>query len=319
MPTFLYDDLTQRLARILEQRYESLLFENGSLIPTLFDLVPGARELVFDSITEYGDADLWTMESTNIPIVDISIAEDRYAIYAVASGFPITFQEERAYNSNLARRRINRFDRRMSAARKVIAMRVDRFTAFGRSPLAMRGFVNNTAVPIVNATDIGGAANVAIATYNQLCDFFVAQIETITDNFVSSEPTTMLVSSMVNRQLGKQNPNGTKSVRQFLKEEYPNLEIIKTKQLSNAELLAGGLTVGTVNANQVPANSDRIILYPKDGNVVHRHLEQRVAELVPPDYIRVDGMRKIYTMFQCFTPVVIDYTYDVRYVNVPVS
>lgn len=308
MPTYLYDRLTQRMPKILEPRYESLHFENGDFIPTTADLTAGAKEVAYERFNEFGDADFLSDASTNIPVVDISLDEDRYPIFMMGSGFPVSLQEQRAYESGLDSR-INRFDRRMDAARRVIAARTNRVTAYGTASAGFTGFLSNPLVPLDSASTGVSTTFYTTATYNDIVDFFINTIESLTDNFVTAEPTTMLVPSDVNKRLTSvQNSVGTKSVKQYLEEVYPDLEIVKTREVSSAQLAANGITAGSTK--------DRIALYPKDPSVLHRHLESNVAQLAPQDFIRVDGLRKIYLMFSVFTPVIVDYPQDIRFIDI---
>lgn len=315
MPTFLHGHLTQMMPKILEPRNEDLKFENGYLIPTVADLMPGAREVAYERYSDWGDASIFGDGATNIPVVEIQLDEDRYPTFAIGSGFPVSFQEERAMESMtgfMRRTSLDRFAARMSATRKVISQRINRLIAYGRPQLGFQGFVNNALIsPTVVTTGPGSAAgssSLGQASYSQLCEFFVDQIESITDNFASREPTQMLISSTLHRRLRVQSTNGDQSVRSFLREEFPNLDIEKVREVGNASLVQNGVTsVG---------DRDRIILYPKTQEVVHRHMEASIAELLPEDYIRIDGMRRIYPMASFVTPAIIDYPLDVRYVDV---
>jgi hypothetical protein len=307
MANFLYEDLTQRLPRVLEPRYQTLYFENGTLIPTMTDLEPGNRELAYDQIGEYGDAGITGDAATNIPIVDITLAENRYPIYMVASGFPITFQEERAYGaSHYHAPTLDRFQRRMSVARKAIAQRVNRLTAYGVSTLdRFTGFLTSPEVPLDN-----NSFNIYTAPYDQALDFFVGIIESLTDNFVSMEPTELLMpKDPYKRMMSLQNGAGSDVLKTAIEDMYPELTITKIQELEADRIDGSGIT-------RPSTGKDRIMLYPKDPSVVHRHLEQNIAELVPESFIRTDGLRKIYTLFSCITPAIFDYPQDLRYIDI---
>jgi|GEM_PF-2407544 hypothetical protein len=311
MPSFLFNDLTQVLPRVLEPRYETLFFENGDLIPTLTDLQAGAREITYDRFSEWGDADLVSDATTNIPIVDISVDDDRYPIFMMASGFPLSLQEMRAYDfrpTNGTTTNVNRFERRMQAARKVIAMRTNRATALGYNAqnLNFPGFLTNAIVPVTNSS-----FDLNTATFITALDFVIATIETLTDNFVTEDPTQLLVPPNFRKKiLSLYNVNGTKTVMQALVEQYPDLEIQKVREASSTALDAVGTIPGRTTGK------DRIMLYPRTETVVHRHIENDVAELAPEEFIRVDGLRRIYPMFSCITPAIFDYPQDCRYIDV---
>jgi hypothetical protein len=312
MPSFLYNDLTQLMPKILEPRYETLYFENGDLIPTQTDLIPGAREIAYERFSEFGDADFVSDATTNIPIVDISIDEDRYPIYMLASGFPLSLQEQRAYNhrsrGGTTPSTFNRYERRMAAARKVVAMRTNRATSMGYmgQNLNFPGMLTNAIVPTVNS-----AFDMNSGTFNTILDFMIATIESLTDNFVSMEPTELLLPPNVRKKmLSTYNTNGTKTVMQALDEQYPDLEVQKIRETSATALDA----VGTI-PNRV-TGKDRLMLYPKESSVLNRHIESSVAELAPEEFIRTDGLRRIYPMFSCITPTIFDYPQDCRYVDI---
>lgn len=308
MANFLYEDLTQRMDKVLEPRYQTLYFENGSLIPTETDLEPGNKEIAYDQISEFGDADITGDAATNIPIVDISLEENRYPIYMVASGFPISFQEERAYNaSHYHTPTLDRFQRRMAVARKAIAQRINRYTAYGVSTLdRFNGFLTNPGIPLDNNT-----FNIYTATYQDALDFFVSIIESITDNFVSMEPTEMLVpKDIYKRMMSLQNGALSSVLKIALEDMYPELSITKIQELEADRIDGSGFA-------RPSAGKDRIMLYPKDPSIEHRHIEQDIAALVPEEYIRTDGLRRIYTMFSCITPSIFDYPQDARYIDIP--
>ncbi len=313
MPSFLYNDLTQLMPKVLEPRYETLYFENGSLIPTLTDLSPGAREIAYERFSEFGDADLISDAATNIPIVDISVDEDRYPIYMVASGFPLSLQEMRAYNhrsrGGTTNSGFNRYERRMSAARKVIAMRTNRMTSIGYAAANINfpGFLTNGLVPLTNSS-----FDFNTATFITMLDFMIATIESLTDNFVSMEPSDLLLPTNLRKKLlSTYNTNGTKTVMQALMEQYPSLDMMKIRETTATVLDAAGTIPGRTTGK------DRMMLYPKESSVLNRHIESSVAELAPEDFVRVDNLRKIYPMFSCITPAIFDYPQDCRYVDIP--
>ncbi|NEP10869.1 MAG: DUF2184 domain-containing protein [Symploca sp. SIO2C1] len=309
MPSFLYEDLTQRMEKILEPRYRTMHFENGDLIPTMVDLDPGMKEIAYDKINEFGDADLVSDAATNIPVVDISLDEDRYPIYMVAAGFPLSLQEERAYNANhYHASSLNRFERRMAVARKAIAQRTNQFTALSVPNINFPGFLTNSLVSTDNS-----AFNLYTSTYQQCLDFFVDIIESLTDNFVTDYPTDMLVPKDVHhRMVSLENGLGTVNLMERLEQLYPDLMITKTKELEAALIDSSGIT-------RPGAGKDRIMLYPKEPDILNRHIEEQVAQLAPEEYIRTDGLRRIYPMFSCITPAIFDYPTDCRYIDIPVK
>ncbi|MGL5926333.1 major capsid family protein [Chroococcidiopsis sp.] len=307
--TTMYNMLTQVLERTLEVRYPTLYFENGELVPTMTDLQPGIRELLYDRITELGDADITNDAATNIPVVEIGTEEDRYPVFMVASGFPVSFQQERAWSRARANGDINRYQRLVGAARKAIAQRINRFTALGISTLpSFPGFLTNPLVPLDNSS-----FNPYTADYQATLDFLVGLLESQTDNFVSEEPTEILLPlNIYKKWMTLMNGLGSMSLRQQVDDLYPELVTWKIQELSAAQIDAAGIT-------RPSTGKDRIMIYPKSPDIVHRHIEQKVAEMVPEQYLRVDGLRKIYTLFSCVTPAIFDYPQDCRYIDIMVK
>ncbi len=301
-----YNMLTQVLERTLEVRYPSLPFENGELVPTLTDLQAGTREIMYDRIAEIGDADITNDAATNIPVVELELGEDRYPVFMVASGFPVSFQQERAWNLRASNGETNRYQRLIGAARRAIAQRINRFTALGVANLpSFTGFLTNPVIPLDNSS-----FNPYTADYQLTLDFIVGLIEAQTDNFTSESPTEILLPlNIYRRWMSLMNGLGSMSLRQQIDGLYPGLVSWKIQELSAAQIDASGITRPSVG-------KDRIMLYPKYLNIVHRHIEQKIADMVPEQYIRTDGLRRIYTLFSCVTPAIFDYPQDCRYIDI---
>ncbi len=308
--TSLYYDLTQRLNKILEQEYEELRFENGTLIPTEVDLELGATEISYDKITGWGDADLVNDIATNIPIVDLAVSEDKYPIYMVASGFAVSLNEsflDRRRDRRLHVAGLSLYNRRMRLAREVIAQRTDRFTALGIPGLNFPGILGNPLVSTENST-----FDLYNAPFDDLVQFFVESIESMDDDNVSGLPTTMLLPPDPYKLLkSRRNPDGNMTAWKAIMEQYENLQIYKTSYLKADVLDESPIQRPT------GAGKDRIILYARRSNVLNRHVYRQVASLAPPEYVRVEGLRRLFTMFSLITPGIIDRTTRVRYIDIP--
>lgn len=303
---FLYRALEQHLPNILGRRYRELYFENGSVIPTVADLEPGAAEVVRDTVDEVGDADIIGDGAFDIPIVDISASEDRYKTFMIASGFSFTFQQERAYE--FANKNTQILDRKMKLARRSIAERHNRVAAYGDARLGVTGFVNNAAVALNNSS-----FNPNTATEDDLQGFFVDELKAAHRNSNNVEmPMDVLIPSGLYFQLiRKRIPNTSMTVLTYIKEalsqEGVNFNIMKCLECDSANLEARGVQASGTN-------KDRIIFYTKDPDVVERHIE--LPQLMPNDWVTVKDGRRVYPMFSCTTQTIINYPGAFRYSDV---
>lgn len=301
----LFNELTQLMDRVLEPRYRAMRFENGELIPTKVDLEPGVKEIAYPQLNEIGDAEIMSDAATDIPMVEITGEYDRYPVYMMMSSFPVTFQESRM----LSRSVVDSFERRMAVARRVIAQRTNLITALGKDGLNFDGALTNPSITVDNST-----FNIYTDTYQNVLDFFVSIVESLTDNYVTDEPSDMLVNTDQNsRMIALENPQGTRNIKQRLMEIFPGLTITKVPEVEAARIDSVITRPGV--------GKDRIFLYPKEDMVLHRHLEQTIAGLVPEEFARTATIRgqiaRLYMMFSCITPAIVDYPSDCRYVDIP--
>lgn len=308
----LYDELTQKMDKVLEPRYRSMHFENGDFIPTLTDLEAGVKELAYPRISEVGDAEIMSDAATDIPMVYLSGEIDRYPVYMVMSSFPITFQESRM----MSRSQIDSMTRRMQATRRAIAQRINKSTALGASSVNFPGTLINNLVTADNSS-----VNIYTSAYDVVLDFFVATIRSLVGNYVTELPTDMIVNhNIMTRLVSLSNTQQTTNVKERLEDIFPELVISETPETDAAQIDAaysasGGSRPGT--------GKDRIWLYPKESMVLNRHIEQSIASLAPEEYVRsatVAGqLVRIYPMFSCISPTIFDYPQDCRYVDIPVK
>lgn len=302
----LFNELTQLMEdKILEPRYRAMRFENGELIPTRADLKPGAKEIAYPQLKEIGDAEIMSDAAVDIPLVEITGEYDRYPIYMVMSSFYVTFQESRV----LSRVIIDDIERRMALARKVIAQRTNFVTALGKNGLNFDGMLTNPLVTVDNST-----FNIYTSTYQQVLDFFVSIIESLTGNYVINEPSDVVINADIHsRLIALENAQGTRNVKERLEEIYSGLTFTKVPETEASFIDAAITRPGT--------GKDRIFLYPKEEMVLHRHIESVIADLVPEQFSRsasINGqLASLYYMFSCITPGIIVYPDDIRYVDIP--
>lgn len=302
----LYDELTQRMDKILEPRYRAMYFENGDLIPTMADLEPGVKELAYPRMEEIGDAAIMGDAASDIPMIQITGDIDRYPIYMIMSAFPVTFQESRM----LSRSQIDSFQRRMTAARRAIAQYTNKVTALGLTTLNFPGALTNSLITTDNS-----AVNIYTSDYQTVLDFFVSIIRSLTDNYVTSTPTDMVVNvDVCSRLISLENAQGTRNVKERLEEIFPELLITETKEMETAQIDGSGIT-------RPGTGKDRIFLYPKEDMVLSRHIEETVAALAPEEYVRTATIKgqlaRVYPMFSCVSPAIFDYPDDCRYIDIP--
>lgn len=305
MPLDLFNELTQLMPQVLEPRYRAMKFENGVLIPTMVDLDPGIKEIAYPEIKQIGDAEIMSDAATDIPMVQITGSYNRYPVYMMMSSFPVTFQESRL----LSRTIIDGIEQRMTVARIVIVQRTNMITALGKTGMNFDGALTNPLIAVDDST-----VDIYADTYQNVLDFFVSTVESLTGNYVTDEPSDMLINSDQHAlMISLENAQGTRNIKQRLQEIFPGLTITKIPE-GEAAYIDGAIS-------RPSAGKDRIFLYPKEARIIHRHLEAAIADLVPEEYTRtatIDGqVARVYMMFSCLTPAIVNFPNDCRYVDIP--
>lgn len=302
---FLYRQLEQMLPRVLEKRYRQLIFENGALIPTVVDLEPGAAEVVGEVINEVGNADIISDGAFDIPLVDLSASEDRYKVIMCASGFSYTFQQERAFET----RKANLNDRKMLMARRAIAERMNRIGAYGDRRVNINGFLNQPGVQLNNSS-----FNPYTSTADQIADWVIGELESfhINSNSVEMASTavipTELYFEMVRTRMGDTSQTLLQYVQTALSGNGMEFEFVKAEEARSTRLEANGVqAAGT--------NKDRMVMYVRDPEVVERHIE--LPQLMPEEWQNIRDGRKVYPMFACTTPVMLNHQTGMRYIDFP--
>lgn len=301
---FLSRKLEQLLPGVLETRFRSLLFENGTIVPTLADLEAGTAEVVRETMSQVGDAEILGDGAIDIPLVDISADEDRYKVVMVAAAFSYTFQQERAFE----KAGVSPTNQKMATTRRVIAEKMNRIAAFGDTRLAMTGFLNNANVTLNNSSfdpyNVGTTADGLIA-------FFLDELEGVVTASNNTEyPSNIVCSTELEFKLIKTRvPDGSMNCKEYILSNSSYITSISgVQECRSARLEAAGVQAGGTN-------KDRIVLYAKDPMVVERHIE--LPSLMPPEYQQVGNGRRVFPMFACTTSTIVNFPGAMKYIDVP--
>jgi hypothetical protein len=308
--TYLSRRLEQLFPGVLEKRYRALNFENGRLVPTVADLEAGAAEVVQELMSEVGAADIVNGDATDMPLVDVSVTEDRYRILMIGAAFSYSFDEERKAEKG----NFNLTNKRMMAARRAIAERNNAVAAFGSADNKVTGTLNNASVALNNSSF---NPHLIGTTSQQIADFFVDELRTMHDASNNVEfPSTALISSalwftLIKRRITDNDSTTIKDyIEKALSQDGYDFNFVKADECSSARLEKAKVqTAGT--------NKDRILFYPLDPEVLERHIE--LPQLMPVDWQYIKDGRKIFPMFSCTTPVLVNYPGALRYVDLPKS
>lgn len=302
---FLYNKLAQKLPGVLAKRYRELKFENGSIVPTEADLKAGAAEVVRDTMSEIGDAEIIGDGAFDMPVVDVSAGEDRYKTIMVGSAFSYTFQQERAFelgNAELT-------DRRMFAARRSIAERHNQLSAYGDARVGITGMLNNASVMLNNSS-----FNANTASSDDLTGFFVDELKAAHRNSNNVEmPMDVLIPTglfflLIKKRVADSAQSALTYIKLALSEEDIKFNLIKCEEVDSANLEARGVQAGGTN-------KDRVTFFVKDPEVIERHIE--LTQLMPAEWVSVKSGRRVYPMFSCTTPTIINYPGAMRYIDIP--
>lgn len=292
---FLYRDLQQRLATILEELRRPLPYEDGTLVPTLVDLQAGMEELIREYFETVGNADIVSGDAHDFPTVEVGAGENAYPIYMVGSGFNMTLKQER----NATARGTQFSDRKMRAAERAIAERLNLIAAYGDARVNATGLLNNAAVTTINSSETPFTM-----TGNQLFEFVMASVEAVhTGSNSTLAPNTINVSTELDYAMQRKFlADSATPVKTALSQN--GITVIGTQEARSVNLTARGIG---------QANKDRMVIYVRDPEVVERHIE--VTQMAPEDYVQVNGLRRSYPMFACTTPVIINWPGAFTYID----
>lgn len=290
--------LEQRLPNVLEKRYRNLIWENGSVIPKIADLQPGAATLVQEQMEVVGEAAIGADEAFDIPLSDISAEEVSYKIIAVFSAYHFTFRQMQAAQ----RSGVPLNDKKAFAARRAIAEKMNSISAFGASRYDVTGFLNNPDVPRNNSS-----FNPYTATGDDLAEWIIDECIAIEDSTELTEtPNTLLVTPLLHgAMIKKRMSDSDVTVEEFVLKSTNLTSIRKATELKSATLEANGVqSAGT--------NKDRMVLYPLDLEVVEQHIE--TVKPMPTEY---RSGKYINPMYACTSPVIWNFPKSGRYIDYP--
>lgn len=303
-----YDELTQYLEDTIEMRFRELMFDNGVLVPTTTNLEPGVREVAEDVMTGVGEASLLAPGAGDIPIVQISMTQDRYPVVMAASAYAVEFQEERAFR----RTGKNVREGRATFVRRAISERLNRFTAYGDPGINARGLVNNANVTVDNNSFNPNTAD--FATFVNFLIDVVLRLGLDSDEITFS--TDVLMSPRMHNKAQQvtspDNPEVSvmQAVRNRLRDEEGVAEVrfVKVPEVSSAKLEKYGVMAGGTN-------KDRLVVYNKDPMYVNRQIESVAPQMFPEEYIRSEGVMRYFPMFSCATATKVRELPSIRYID----
>lgn len=295
--------LQQKLSRVLFRRYPRLRFESGEVCPIIYDLVPGANTITQDIIDSVGEAKILADEAFDIPLVDISAEQDEYRVIRVAGAFHYTMQQiDAARFANVPLR-----DRKIQAVRMAISQRLNTFYAYGNSTMGLPGFLNNPNVDIVDSSfNPYDSAN----DVDDFSDFFVDLLgQIINDSLMTETPNRWIIPSLLKTRLVKlrianTNLNAYQYVAGALNDLSPGFQILAINEVRSQFLEANGIHASGLN-------KDRFVLYDASGETAEIHAD--TVQTAPTEY---SNMRYMTPMYQCTSPVIIQRTASMKYVQV---
>jgi hypothetical protein len=308
----IYSELEQRLNKTITQRFPELTFANGVDVPTVPTLAPGAESVSVDEISGYGQAGLLGAESSDIPLVQISVGKGISPVVMAVAGYSVGFKADRAYSFSGKSQLVT--DRSVLMVRRAIDERLHYFAAYGDAGLGVRGLYNNAAVaPVASAFDPNTADYAAYLTF--FMDLILNMGLTTTN---LSIPTDILIPRKMLLRMSKLvKPTGISmgilaTIQGDLAamDGYSNIRIV-TRPESESDNITAKAVIG------VPANKDRVVVYRKDPMVLERQVENRLAQLMPSKYIFADPKGAInYPMFGCASATQIYETNSISYIDV---
>jgi hypothetical protein len=306
--------LAQKLQIRTAYRFPNLPFENGQLIPTTADLLPGDEEIgnLLSTANMGEEAILLAAGASDIPLTPISLITERIGVVMAAKGYSVSWQQLRrmvrlGLQSTVENQQIDK-------VRFSIAQRLNRFAAIGEPVLGQTGLLNNTKV-----TSINSSFNPNTATYSQWVAFLV---DIVLNSGLSNDgetilaPTTLLLpQKMLVLAAQAVNPMGNISALQAASQQLQlqfgrdPLEIIPTPYCSSDVLERYRIfPVGT--------NRDRIVIYTKDESVLGRRIENQVAQLVDERFLSpTQNLTRVFPFFSTSSATMIYNPIGVRYIN----
>lgn len=315
----IYRGLTQRLPNFIGPIYRDLKFETGEIVPTAADLQPGVEQVMEDVINEMGEA-LILADAMDIPMVEVGMSTDYYPTFMIAAGYYFTWKSTRSLQFAGTFQQIA--DRKLGRVSRAIAERCHKFAAVGDVRLNQRGFLNSDVVPLRATTFDPSAAGV---TADALRSFLIDAVWYMyTDRAGYTRfPSDMLISPKLYRKaIDLRMADSSESVLESVlaaintgnsgdsSAPYSTLRIMQAPECSAAYLESTGVQpAGT--------NKDRIVVYSKDSQVVHRSVEP--LGQVPEQWLGAVAGKQQFANFQVVTPTIWSMPALAMYMDVPKS
>ena len=315
MASDLWVFLSQKLELRTAFRFPQLIYENGSLIPTVADLPPGEEEIgsLFTTGNMGEEAILLAAGASDIPLTPFAFATDKVGVVLAAKGYSVSWQQLRRMIRLGLQSQIE--NQQIDKVRFAIAQRLNRFAAYGEPALGHTGLFNNGRVTSVNSS-----FNPNTATYAQWVSFIIDMVLSSglsNDGETILSPTTLLMpQKMFVLAAQALNPiNGTVTAIQAamdrLQQQFgrDSLEIVVTP-FSSSDLLE--------RYRILPAatNRDRLVIYTKDVSVLSRRIENKVAQMVDERFLSpTQNLTRIFPFFSAASATMIHDPSGVRYIN----
>jgi hypothetical protein len=143
---FLNKQLEQKLPGVLMRRYPGLPFANGQYLPAIGDLAIGAQYLTKEVMEQFGEAQIYSETSSDLPTISTTVDELGYRIVTFVSGVKWNYAElEHASFAN-----VDIVSRRTQFLPRVFDEAIQKFVLAGNTNLGITGFLNNPDVPAGN-------------------------------------------------------------------------------------------------------------------------------------------------------------------------
>lgn len=318
-----HDELSKELGKEILVPRPKLRFENGTFIPTDASLEKGVKSVYAPTFDMVGEADFVAGDAEDIPMVEVTGGRDDYKTYMMAVGYKTTLADTWAetYSGKLQRHE----SRKLTAANRAIAEKMDRFARYGSTKLGVTGFYNS---PLVSTETWATSPFLASTTNADIEKWFFDSVEAL-DNLgngaysdgemlesgqtVGSAGDMLGVVVIVSQPLmyelnRRKHPQTERSLLSILTEPGSPILSIQSTRAGRADNLQslGGIGTGAL---------DRMVMYQPDREYLERLYSP--AELAPAEWVTVKGMTKAFPMFATTTQTIIHHPATMRYIDYP--
>ena len=260
---FLGRQLEQKLPKLYEKKFPRKWAYEGAYLPAIPDLEMGAETLVEETITETGEASIYSDLTDDIATAEIVTEEFDFRAVCVVSC--IKYSVLQLLKAQKAGRDIR--TRKLGAGMRSIAERIHRLAVFGSAKHGMQGMFNSRNIP----KDIS-SYDPNTATFDDHLDFAVDNMTRVENDSNNTEGVrTIMLPTNVRKQWAKSRTGGTSdSVIKYLFENFGTqaggtLQNIVTINEARSDQLEqqGVLTPGS--------NQDLIFFSSQDPESLERH------------------------------------------------